>query len=347
MARGRVERPRYKRQVRIFVDESGTFTAGPAQPNSWCVIAAYVSPEGDRTRLDRLVQSLRLRFGSGQEVKISDVPESALLEFLDALRKLNGLLFAVAVDVNLHDRESVAAHQQVQASKILERVDTMLYEEGRNAVRKLGDDLAALPLQLYTQLQLQIMLLHRVMKWAPVYFVQHAPQTLGAFRWRFDRKDTTPTAYEDAFSRMLPAILQTISMRDPMIQLEGADYSRMERFEFESGKPPSYLKDAYGLEVKSGLDLSKIIREDFQFVDSAQVAGVQVADLCASALRRLFRGRIQAQQAAAVLLGANMLAPERGQHVIGLLSLGREGVVSDEHAELIRFMEARNRPFIA
>lgn len=332
--------------MNICIDESGTFTTDATKRNSWCVVAAYVSPERDRAKIERIIAHLRLKFGAGQEVKISDVPESAYLEFLAQLNDLNGLLFATAADMSMHDRASVDAHQREQAEKIVQHEDKMLYEAGKSALRKLAADILALPLQLYTQLQIQSQLVARVLRWAPVYFVQHHPQTLGSFRWRIDRKDIVLTRYEEAFRNALSAMLQTVSMREPMISLEGADYRRMARFEFPDGKLPNYLKEEYGLEVKSGLDLRKIIHEDFKFVDSAQFSGVQVADLCASGVRRLLRGQFQNESSVAARMGQLMLSPEKGKSVIQLTSLGRTGEVDERLISLFRALEARNRPFV-
>ena len=46
-----------------------------------------------------------------------------------------------------------------------------------------------------------------------------------------------------------------------------------------------------------------MIREDFQYVDSNLVAGVQVADLFSAGLRRLLRGRFEAALTVAKQLG--------------------------------------------
>lgn len=292
--------------------------------------------------------NLRRSHGAGAEVKISDLPEAAFLAFLRDLRAMHGLLFAVAMDVGFNDRASVTAHQAGQVAKILEHIDKMLYPGGRKGLQDLADEIAALPLQLYTQLMCQLQLFHAVLRMAPVYFVQRYPGTLSAFRWRLDRKDTVPTPYERAFRHILPAILQTMSMRDPMISLIGANYRHMKRFEFPDGKLPAYLEEAYGIEIKHGLDVGKIVREDFELVDSAAVSGVQVADLCASGLSRLMRGKISDDRTAAALFGANMLQVERGRRVMPLITMGQEQAVSDQHAELIRVMESSShrRPLV-
>lgn len=335
--------------MNIFVDESGTFTVDAPHPGAWCVVAAYVSPECDRRHIERLVSDLRAKYGGGAEVKISALPEPALIQFLDRLRNLNGLLFAVAMDVSLHRREYVVEHQKGQVEKILKNAPMMRYPEGRAAVEMVAQEVEALPLQLYTQLMCQLHLFHAVLRVGPVYFVQRYPGTLSAFRWRVDRKDNEPTNFEVAFGKILPGILQTISLRDPMICLEGGNYKHMARFQFAPGDGPRYLQDEYGVEVDTdgSFDLGKMIREDFKLVDSAAVPGVQVADLCASGLRRLFRGRIESAREVARLFGSCMVRAERDRPVIPLIALGAEGVVADDVAALIRVIGANARNLAA
>jgi hypothetical protein len=161
-----------------------------------------------------------------------------------------------------------------------------------------------------------------------------------------DQKNSEPTAFENAFRTVLPAILQTISMQDPMIALEGADYSHFDRFEFPDHKPPAYLKKAYGIEVESGVDVGKIIQEDFQLVDSSVSPGVQVADLCASGLRRLLRRGFQDNKTAADLLGSIMLQAEHRDVPLKLVSLGREDTVEPQVAALMRRMAQASKDLV-
>ena len=82
-------------------------------------------------------------------------------------------------------------------------------------------------------------------------------------------------------------------MREPMPMLEGADYRFMERLHYPEGQEPTYLRDVYGMEAGDGderkLNLGQLVGEDVRFVDSQEDAGVQVADLLASGLRRCLR----------------------------------------------------------
>jgi hypothetical protein len=296
------------RDMNIFVDESGTFRTSP-NPDSWCTVAAYACPETDRKSLDHLVGALRADCANGAETKLSDIPEPRYARFLLDLSHLRGIAFAVAVDAHRHTDQSLRAHQEGQAAKVIEHVEKMHYPEARIGLQELADAIRSLPLQLYAQLVCQVELFHKVIARSVTYYAQRQPPTLGSFRWRVDRKDTIPTAYETAFRRILPALLQTKSLKEPMLMLtESANYTFFRRFEYPPGEAPTYLKEDYGIDFgNSPVNIGKMVRDDFKLVDSAKVSGVQVADLLASGIRRVMRGNFDDPVRIATLIGGNLL----------------------------------------
>jgi hypothetical protein len=332
--------------VYIFVDESGTFTSTKLS-DAWCVVAAYVSPESNRAALTKLITRLRFECSNGSETKLRDMSERRYLRFLDDLRQLKGLAFAVAVDMSLNNGAAVALHRDTQAEKVVEHREKMIHESGKRAVTRLSELIQALPIQLYIQLVCQLELFHKVLTRAPLYYAQRHPAALAHLRWRVDRKNTVPTAYEEAFRTVLPAILQTMSLSDPMIMLEGADYSHFKRFDFPPGGEPDHLRTVYGIDSRGGADVGKMIREDFQFVDSNLVPGVQVADLLSAGLRRLLRGQFNAPAIVATLLGANMLQELKGLPLVQLISLDQSGNTSQRTASLLRSMASRSHRMLA
>lgn len=325
----------------IFVDESGTFTLTDKE-NAWCAIAAFVLPESKRRPLELLLSALRFRYGRGQEVKLGAISEGDFVAFLNGLAALGGIAFAVAVDVSLHRREAIQRHQDGQVQAIRRNIARMHYEEGRRAVADLADEVSSLPLQLYTQLALQTELFHTVLCAAPLYYVQRHPVALGHFRWRVDQKDRIPGAYEKAFKRIVPALLQTKSLRDPHIFLKGADYSHFKKFLYQPGTEPTYLQDAYGLDLNTSgepsANLGKIIYDDFSYVDSQTSSGVQVADLLASGVRRVLRSNFDVPEKVALALGANMVQGADGAMPVRLLSLDQTGQVEERAANCVRLM---------
>lgn len=330
----------------IFVDESGTFTTSP-ETDSWCVVAAFALPESKETKLERLFSELKADRDNAGEVKLRDLTEARYIRFLRDLSRLGGLAFAVAVDVSLHSETAVAAHRDAQANKVLEHREKMIHASAKDSLTRLGEAIRTLPVQLYTQLQCQVELFHKILSRAPVYFSQHAPSALEYFRWRIDQKDTIPTAYELAFKTILPASLQSKSLREPMIMLAEGDYSFFKRFDFPPGEYPVYLAEQYGVETSgNGANLKQMLIEDFELVDSKLIPGVQAADLLASGIRRLMRGGFQRSHEIALLLGANMLSGLKDEPQVKLVSLAQTSGTSTQTAKLLEVMARTSKPLV-
>lgn len=332
--------------VNIFVDESGNFSLS-AKPESWCSIAAYVSPEKNRRKLNDLVHALRRDCGGALEVKLPQVSEHRYLRFMQELRLLDGIGFAVGIDVSLHTEAALVQHREGQAAKVEENKDRMHYEEARRGLVETAALIRSLPLQLYTQLVCQIQLFHSVITGATLYYSQRIPQTLGSFRWRVDRKDTIPTAYEKVFRAVLPALLQTKSFRDPLAILEGANYRYFERFNYSAETMPRYLEEEYRhAPLESAANIGMIASENFELVDSKTTPGVQVADLLASGVRRLLRGGFDDPPRAAALLGANLLQRAQKTPPVHLISLDYSGDLKSPSEHLLRIMEQTSKKMV-
>lgn len=333
----------------IFVDESGTFSFADKR-NAWCSIAAFVLPESKRRQLEALISRLRFRHGGGREIKLGSLHENEFIKFLTELKGLGGIAFVLAVDVGLHRHDEIRHHQAMQVQKVRENISKMKYEEGRRSVTTLADDISSLPLQLYTQLILQVELVHTVLKNAPLYYVQRTPVALANFRWRIDQKDRIPSKYERAFRFVLPALLQSKSLRDPMFFLEDADYRHFAKFEYAAGSAPTYLQDEYGLDFEANdkniVNVGRLINEDFAYVDSAEVAGVQVADLIASGTRRVLRSNFDSPDRVAMAIGMNLLRAARGESTVRLLSLDQTARVDEMAASRVRLMGLHARPML-
>ena len=78
------------------------------------------------------------------------------------------------------------------------------------------------------------------------------------------------------------------SEASPLQIIPGADYSYLERFDFDT--PPE------GMPVDSGrhyTDIKKLLREDFSFAPSESDLGLQLADMIVSILTRALNGALQ------------------------------------------------------
>jgi Protein of unknown function (DUF3800) len=139
------------------------------------------------------------------------------------------------------------------------------------------------------------------------YYVQRNPDTLAEFRWKIDQKNISRTDFEDAFEKLSPVLLQTMSISEPLVRVDGFDYSSLSQYEFEDGKVPDYLKEVYGIEAQAGINIHKLIRGNIQFIDSKDSPGIQAVDLVVSGIRRCLRRPFSDNNKAAFTLGKLML----------------------------------------
>lgn len=313
--------------MHIFLDESGSF-ARSTKRNSFCLVVAYVVPEATLSAVEEAILWFRHDAGSplGGELKRRDSPEWAYLKFLERLKVLNGIAVAVATDSSLNGQ--VADHRRLQAKKIRDNAPKMIHEQGKKMVNDLADAMMRLSDQNYVELFCRTYLAWEVVKISTLYFSQRVPETLGTFSWRFDQKSLTRNRFETTFEAIAPAFMQTISMRETLIQLVEADYSAFNRFSWE-GEEPDWLPS-----LKPGHDrvnAGKIWREDLDFVDSKRVLGVQAADLIASGLYGVLRGNLQQNDRAARLLGSLMVSHG---HYIEPLQLIAFGAADGKHEDM-------------
>lgn len=295
--------------------------------------------------MEALTKKVKL-FNRGAETKLKHLSEDQYMWFLRELAKLDGLAFAVAVDVGLHRRERIEHHRDMQAAKIVEHQDKMIYESGRQALTNLKEQIRSLPAQLYTQLVCQVVLFQQIIASSTLYFAQRHPAALANFRWQLDQKARVPTQYEDAFHKILPALLQTGSFTEPMIRLKEADYSHFSKYVYQPGQVPSYLKDTYGIEISSGVDIGRIIRDNFRLVNSADTPGVQVADLLASGIRRVLRNSFGENEQIAHLIGTNFVQSTTNETLVRLISLDRSASTDEQVAKLLSIMGSAAKPML-
>lgn len=333
-------------QMNIFLDESGSFVSAPSR-GSWNSVAAFVSSEPDR-KLKTILNKLKRRCKGNNfsEIKLKDIEESDYFHFLQEIGVLEGVLFCTATDAGCNDLDTLKRHQERQAEAILFHVDKMKYEGGKEALRILAKQLAGLSPQLYAQLYCQVHLINDAVSRMIPFFVQRNPRALSTFRWRVDQKNTSKTEFEEAFEKITPALLQTISIDEPLMMIRGLDYSYMSDFIYKDGEAPEYLSEVYGIEVKSGINIQKILRTDLMFLNSKESVGIQVADLLASGIRRCLRGGFRQNDKASSLLGKLMVQAVQNQPPLNLIGF-KNGIVEEKHTrDAVRNMIASCQPMM-
>jgi Protein of unknown function (DUF3800) len=331
--------------MNIFIDESGTFVASK-NPESWNSIAAYVLPERIQTKVRAELAKLKKACGVSvtKEIKLNEITEKYYEVFLYRLGKLSGCLFAIAIDSGQNPKDTILAHQADLVAETRDKIRIMIYESGKRSVEKLAHDIDSLSPQLYVQMRCQVTLINDILHRGLIYYVQRDPVTLGRFKWRIDQKTGPKARFERTFKTVIPILLQSMSLREPLIFLEDADYSYFKPFEYADGQEPAYLRDYYGIDMKGGINVGKIVHDNVAFPDSKHDIGVQIADLLASGIRRCLRGNFANNERIAALLGVLMIQNAHDVPPLHLLGFNEYNTKPSKHViRLVRIMQTNCR----
>ena len=222
----------------------------------------------------------------------------------------------------------------------------MIYEEGRAMIEDLASRVERLAPQLYTQMVVQTDLLDQVHRATTLYFSQRVPATLGSFRWRIDEKNSSRPVFEETLRHIAAPILQSMSVTEPAVFVREFDYSHYERaFRYAPGEMPTYLQEATGIQMESGSNLGKILK-DFDFVRSHDVPGVQIADLIASSFRRLLRGDFADASGMARRLGRLTVERPKSEPSIHLISLSGEHFAEGHAGDTVKAIDGAARTML-
>ena len=333
--------------MNIYIDESGSFV-NASTVGSWNAVAALAVPEAADEKIGQLLAQLRILNGyeAGKETKLNDLTEDTYIQFIGNLADLNTVVFSTATDAGLNTTDRVLEHQQHQVEEILRHIDKMEYEGGRQGVLLVASQLGKLSPQLYVQLLCQINLMFDVVSRVITYYVQCDTGTLAEFRWRIEQKNISRTDFEDAFEKLSPPLLQTMSMSEPLLMINGFDYSSLSQYQFENGKMPDYLKEVYGIEIGSGINIQKLIRGNIKFMDSQDSPGIQAVDLVVSGIRRCLRRQFSDNDKVASTLGRLMLQGKHNAPPLNLISFANDRPVTIESARLVRMMSMNCKSMI-
>lgn len=307
--------------MRIYIDESGSFINAPVR-NSWNTVVAYVTPESETRPIKEVLRKFKVNSGhkATEEIKLKNVSENEYLEFLNKLNEMKGVAFCAATDSGLNTDENLATHQRGQVNNILINKHKMIHKAGKETVQRYADKVARISPQLYTQLYCQTALINAVINRAINYFAARYPLSLSKFCWRVDQKNVNKNDYEKVFEALSAAFLQSQSFREPMITVAEYDYSAMNDFIFGDGEAPKYLEEAYDMKIDEGINIGKIMRDDFKFVDSKTVLGIQIADLLSAGFRRCLRGGFKDNEEAAKQLGSLLVHDFKKDYPVQLVA---------------------------
>ncbi|WAT14971.1 DUF3800 domain-containing protein [Xanthomonas fragariae] len=210
---------------------------------------------------------------------------------------MDGILFAATVDTSGYSKEAATAERERLVHQLLEKSRSFRYSFGQEEICKDAKYLSELSPQLFNQLLCHAFLLHAVVSYGTAYHMQNNPDTLSRFAWRIDRKNEGISPYDKAANFLTHNLVMSIALTEPILRVHGADYSSFAKFEF--GDP-----DNLGIR---NINFRMIFLEDLEFVDSKKCAGVQIADLLSSSLRRVLKHEVNQSISIVDLLGSLMV----------------------------------------
>jgi hypothetical protein len=237
-------------------------------------------------RYRRIRQSLPKFKG---EVKGRLLTESHVARVVDMLSRNNVLFEASAIDLGMHSEADIQRHKRIQEEGITKNITDDLHPEYRRGILDLRRSLEAIPLQLYVQSVVTFDVLDRLFEHATMYYSLREPRELGSFHWIIDGKNKGKiTDWERWWSFCVMPMLESKSVRKPMIMITGGDYSHFERFSM--APVDKYPKIEYQPDANV-TDLKKVFTESFRFSSDSDL-GLEMVDVLTNAVRRALNGNL-------------------------------------------------------
>jgi len=270
----------------IYVDESGTFVQ-PNAAHKVSAIGALVIPEAQHRPLLRAFERLIAPWrGQRSEIKGSQLSERQVAAVIDLAREYDVVFQVCAIDMGMHDPQTVEGFRQVQADGIVANI-TPEYPNWWSWATNLRQQVLTLSPQLFVQAIVIVHLLGDVLHNATNYYALRWPRALEKFSWHIDAKDMLVTPFEKLWAELLLPMLQSRSIRDPIAHLTDANYRYFERFEMGSSDVPSPMREQMESAGRSGaIDLRKVYREHFEFAASHRSSGIKMVDILVNATTR-------------------------------------------------------------
>jgi hypothetical protein len=203
----------------------------------------------------------------------------------------NGCIFeAVAIEMGLETGAGVQAHREEGAHRLTENLTEKHHPNMVKHVRDLRRRAEEMAVPLYVQSILTVHLLGNILTEIPVYWAQRRLKEILTFHWVIDGKGVIETTNaEDWWACTMLGFLQSRLAREPMIALEGIDYTEFhQKFMMEV---PQYLRETLLPDAKEAFDLKLLMQESFRFSSDAE-PGLELVDIVTNATRRALKGNL-------------------------------------------------------
>ena len=283
--------------MHIFIDESGRFANPGKRDESLSIVGALCVAD---TRLEELYEKfakLKESWGAGKgEIKGAMLNETQVRDALILLRKHEAKAKFVMVDLGIQKEAEIRVQQERQAASLTKTLTDKHHPLLVAQVKDLRERILNLSVPLYIQMILLTDLVNRALQTFTLWHATRDGRELGHFHWVVDPKDIERTEYEKIWELFVLPALEDKSRNIPFGVLEdGGDYSAIARFTITRDKRPEWwpaTKEAADAPFIA-LDTRLILMEDFQYLQSKDNLGLQLADIVVSNLRRALIGRLE------------------------------------------------------
>ncbi len=306
----------------VFIDESGAFSNPQGKPHVVSCVGALIVPETCIDGLFSSFQALKAKWGVKEEIKGSQITEVQASELVSLCLKYDVTLKVIATDIGLTQADAITSHKRDQAQAFRDSAKGAHPNMAKELI-SLAERIEALPNQLYTQSLFMTLLLDKIFRESTLYYCQRDAHCLGSFVWIIDAKDKSVTEYERLWSTICMPFLQTMSVREPLVQIREGDYSFFSKYHGEKERPPEYLAEYLKSEKQDQafhyIDIKKLL-SCIKFSDSKSDLGLQIADLLTTIVRRSFSLTLQIEGWENI--GKLMLQVKKGENVVQFVALG-------------------------
>lgn len=291
-----------------YIDESGLFIPGRGK---WSAVAAYCIAESDRRRMQLACEKLRNNIGiaSNEEIKAKNLwgNQQAYFEFLRGLQSSRSFLVTAFTHSTFQSHDIVIDHRSAQAKLIVAKPHHEISKQ--HELETWEKRFSTLSPQLYLQVLCQIRIFDEVIRTACMHFSLCAPPALKNFRWIMDEKGKR---FNDEMLDLIGPALRYLAQNTPLEIRQDGDFRFMQDMMINKAQlqeTPLHTKGPKGLVLSHGaVDIAKLVKNNWRFVDSKSTLGIQVADLLAGGVTHLLNGSFDDEEQAAVLIGKLMIS---------------------------------------
>jgi hypothetical protein len=267
------------KSVRIFIDESGSFTGFHA--GSVSVVGALVIPDVMMDKLTKKYAKFRASLPQEKgEVKGRFLTEKQVDKVVMLLARNEALFEITALDLGLHKEAAVREYQKKLGEGMLAKVPKFR-EDVQPEVKAASEYILKAPVNLFLQALTTFDVLHHVITKATTFFAQRKPYELGSFVWTIDGKEPAKvTRWEEWWAHYAQGALSSMSQRRPAMMLPEefhADYSFYEKFNSSDGEKAISLK---------------MLLKDLKFSSDIHY-GLEFVDILTNAVRRALTNSLQ------------------------------------------------------